>query len=481
MSRSDEIQLASTSNNEFNSTTNNSNIHNSSTDTVTSPTIKRDVKSVHPAKTNRDYNGNLYQSILRMRNDPSLSMHDTITENNENSDEGFYDLCNVHAFVELFGDGFKRLTDIISNQCSKIANEIKGSNNEKADNQSNDNETQLSSNIKITPSGSLLNRNFAEALRALDKVENFYYSSHNGEDFSMDLSERVAELEETVMRHSVLLNDSYKSYWFLVKRVRTIQNNLKRLEKILLQVKDTQGVIKSNQEEIRANIGQIKINQEEIKRRHEEIKQNQDLVKVTQERILKTQNALMDNSCCCVFKKSNKSEINSENVENGVNEDNSKSSRPNLSFYNFNCSIPNTIQMFEMTPKAMVCHLISSKESFKSTVDFSNQDGENSNKESLNKTALEQDDSNNGTKLEQVKNANIDFKFVDSNIQEIDEPTNKMDSSKTESENHECNSPSVQEQGTLNEETKTSDHTANDGDCSSNQEQIDANKIENAA
>ncbi|KAL1465753.1 hypothetical protein WDU94_005296 [Cyamophila willieti] len=280
-------------------------------------------------------------------------------ENNE-FDES-HDLCYISSVVEILGDGMKRLADTIVKQYAKITSET----NRPEENEPEHTTAGVTQSNAATSTSPLESRHRDKDLR-FQLVEDSLAN--------VDLKEKLSELEEVSIRHSILLNNSYKSHWLLIRKVRTIQNDMKKIEKILLKIQFNQEKINYNANDIRNNLNMIKVNQQEIKSNFENIKSSQELIKKAQENILKTQLLLSEK-----VRATSKNDVTTSAIEDSSqNMDQATDLRPNLSFYTFNCAVPNGMKLFEVSPD-LLCRIIKSKESFKSTLDYVyTQDLENS-------------------------------------------------------------------------------------------------------
>lgn len=139
-------------------------------------------------------------------------------------------------------------------------------------------------------------------------------------------------------------------------------------------------IMLSKQQVILNCFREIIIYQEEIKQIQDQIKKSLEVIKKNQEILVNAQ---------MILSESYNPNINRTN-ENASNNDGR--SRPNLSFYNFNCSVPNARKLYGINNSNLsLFHILNSKDSFKSTLDYSNEREGNENSEIG--TALERENS----------------------------------------------------------------------------------------
>uniref|UniRef100_A0A8D9BWE5 Uncharacterized protein n=1 Tax=Cacopsylla melanoneura TaxID=428564 RepID=A0A8D9BWE5_9HEMI len=333
-------------------------------------TFQSATNNVHTTETN----------ITDTLNIPTRAQTNETTPGFENNDYEFdenQDLCYISSIVEVLGDGMKRLADTIMKQYSKITSESVSNGPEENDTQENE---------LVDSTASATQSNAATSTSALESILlNKDLQPETVEDSSatVEVKEKLSELEEISIRHSILLNNSYKSHWLLIRKVRTIQNDMKKIEKILLKIQSNQEKINLNANDIRSNLNVIKSSQQEIKINFDSIKSSQELIKKAQKNILQTQFLLSEKVRASI----STNEMTTSTSENSSQHlDSAAISKPDLSFYTFNCALPNGMKLFDVSPD-LLCRIINSKESFKSTLDYVyTQDLENSgsgNKPSL--------------------------------------------------------------------------------------------------
>lgn len=360
MPLSNESTFTNTSNIAWDSCTNNtsesSNNIYSSIDTLSTETTQDNGVQRNAANQAR---ASLHH-IGVTQDSPNVTNENTNTPlRNDNENEEHDDLFNINCIVDFLGDGLRCLTETISSKYAKITKDYKDQRV---------NGRQSGTNIddpSLREENAHYSMNLQNSARNLQRSLNSMKLRDNFDNDLQDLNKRITELEETSVRHSILLNDSYKSHWLLMKRVRAIQNDVRTLQSLILQIKINQEKMWMTEDGLLKDLNIIKSNQEEIIRSLDVVEKNQNLLKEKHD--IKTQIVVTENG-------------RGTSSENDFHT--GHSSRPNLSFYNFNCAVPNLMEV----PSEILSRMIRSNESFKSTMEIYPEELEklsNENKPSL--------------------------------------------------------------------------------------------------